>query len=846
MQIVKGILTPVLVMCITITGCGGSDGQQAREKNANQAPSITLIGPSSTSISLAESYSEQGAFGLDPEDGDISADIVIDSRQVIEGKVGSYKVYYNLKDSSDLPAAEVLRTVNVINATPQNSRPTIALTGPANMTLLLGDNYIEQGAIGADREDGDISNEVMINADNLNLSTVGVYQVRYNLFDSMGLAASEVIRTINVVAEQANQTPVISLVGLSAISLSQNTAYQELGATGLDQEDGDISSDIVIDSTALNTDEIGTYIVRYDLQDSQGLKAATVIRSVTVTDSNINVGQGYACNLAVYDYCEDKQLSVSVAPVNLNDGNKTAEFNWGLSSNGAAVKMGRFVNGDYWVAPANGESSVTITSMAGSGNISADADPVLESLGLLNGSRDYGNYSASENIALSLPVSYNRITSIVAVIQRNESESSPCGTGAIEGECADAYQVLTILDAPPADFGKDSLRPPISGTDKAITSMSAFDFSRLPARSELVGATSADFESVRRRWSHHIGIFGLLDENQRFYSEGGRAFRAHILVDDYSAGVAQTYNSALMTMFSDDNLFSEKRSALAAMLTYGLDYYAAMHGEGEPTRYYGSGAGQHLGHFLPAVFASSLLIDSSKATVLSGTSRKISDSANLGPHELDQVNTIGEVPVWGDQKSRGAREYWQNVFDGQCYNGAAGTCSSRFGSKAQRDPYGYIDGSASLPGYSYMGITLGVQRGMVAAMCVMPALSDIINYDPLIEFVDRIDSVGVHTSPDSCAPPDPREGAGCKPYNARGSDPAGWLGQSGCDYYTVTWGPDPQNPKQCIANNISPNSGQTGRFSALHGAVVGRVYTSKQVEDNWLALRGNSSTCRAN
>jgi len=441
-------------------------------------------------------------------------------------------------------------------------------------------------------------------------------------------------------------------------------------------------------------------------------------------------------------------------------------------------------------------------------------------------------------------MSFSGVTSIVSALQRDEPATFTCGTAAIEGECVDAYQVLTVLDNPPADFGKDSLRPPLNGTDKTITPLSAFDFSRLPSRPELTGASPAALDGIRRQWAHSIGIFSMWDVNQNWFSEGGRAFRAHILVHNYGAGLAKYFNNTLMTMFSDDNTFPQKRRALAAMLTYGLDNYAAMHGAGEPTRYYGSGAGQFLGNFFPSVFATSLLIDPSKATTLSGTPGRMSESANFGPQELDQVNIIGTVPVWGDAKSRGPREYWQNLFEGNCYNDATGECRSIFGSRAQRDPYGYIDGSASRPGWSYMGIGQGVQRGMVAAMCVMPELADIVNYDPLIEFIDRTASVGIHTMPDPCAPPDLREPSSCRPYAATGSDPNGWNAQAGCNYYTVTWGPDPSDTSKCITNNQSPNTGQTGRFSARHGESVGMVYHSEQVEANWAALRGNSATCR--
>lgn len=554
-----------------------------------------------------------------------------------------------------------------------------------------------------------------------------------------------------------------------------------------------------------------------------------------------SIGQGFDCDLNTYDYCQDDHIEVVVNPLsgNGNNGNDLpALFRWEFSSDQGLAIIGKFANGDYWVAPASGRTNVTIRSLTSNGKITADADPIMESLGLLDGSNNYGNYNSSENIIPTLPVSYSSATSLVAAVQRDEADSSECGTKQIVGECVDAYQVLTVLPEIPAGYGKNLLRPPVTGTSKELLSLGDFDFDRLPANENLMGTDAEGLEKIRVRWSHTLNIFSLLNSEIKGYSEGGRAYRPHILVDDYASGMARQYHDDLMVLFSADHSLAEMQHALAAVLVFGLDMYAAMHENGGVVRYYGSGAGQHTGKFLPPVIAAALLKDPAKAKVLSSVSTSTEPNNAVRPQEIEQINPGVNGPVWGDMPDNltdlQIGGYWGSMLKSQCFDGATGTCDPKIGKKTARDPYGYIDGPPNLPGTSYMSVTIGPLRAFVATMFLMPEVCEIINYQPVIEYVDRVHSTGIQTQPDNCAPPDPRESLSCDAYR-----------QKDCEYYglsntgTATWGPDPMNPEACITNG----SGQAGRFPAQQSADLNYGYASRQVEDNWAALRWDQPTC---
>ena len=533
-----------------------------------------------------------------------------------------------------------------------------------------------------------------------------------------------------------------------------------------------------------------------------------------------------SCDCGSIDHanpCTGKNIFVTVDATSINGKmSHDANFKWDFNSNGQEAYCGQFANGDYWVAPRNGKA-IQFTSITGNGPISVDLNPQMESTGILSEANDYGNYNKSENIMDFLPVSATGPASVVAAIQRDETISGKCGTAAIEGRCIDAYHVLTVLPDIPKNAGRDMIRPNITGKKKELLFLDDFDLSRLPRKDFLSGATEEMYETIRQRWTHNTEIFGFYSiNNKTYYSEGGRAFRAHILVDDYGSGMAAQWYADMMCMFSSDSI-RKKRKALAAMLAYGLDLYHGMYDSPpEILRAWGAGAGQHQGRFIPAVFMAALAKNPEFSGVLKTASSKIYSIKDTGPAELSQVQKGKRIPVWGDIMMGDAeiKAYWADLFESQCYDGAKGKCNPQNGSKTGRDPYGYIDGPAPLPGTSYMRISAGTQRALVASMLIMPEIGEIVNFRPLIDYVFRLDESGITSNNDPCAAPDSRESLNCRPWN-NGVD---------CRFYGITWGPDNKLPTDCIKNDI-------GRFSSQHGKPLQYAYTIPEVEKNWRIIR---------
>ena len=360
--------------------------------------------------------------------------------------------------------------------------------------------------------------------------------------------------------------------------------------------------------------------------------------------------------------CTGSEINVAVT----NSGN-AINFNWGFNSGGEDAYCGQFANGDYWVAPKPGNSLViTSITTSGGGGISADVNPKTESHGLLDGSNGYGSHTASENIIGSLPLTVtsgghmlpvrfdagtgiSSAASVVAAVQRAETDTYFCGTKQILGECAEAYNILTVLSAFPTNNGARLLRPNMSGETKDIVSLDDIEVQKLPTFNGFNGYDADQAASAVKRWSHHTEVFGLCTLEGKYYSEGGRAFRAHYVSQNYAAGVAQGWYNDMASLMSGENTAADQQKILASMLSYGLDIYKAVYNDdGDNYRYYCSGAGQFLGKFMPPVFLAALSTNSTYRETLKKESERVVGSG-YGPNELEQVKEgpDGQL-VWGD------------------------------------------------------------------------------------------------------------------------------------------------------------------------------------------------------
>ena len=75
--------------------------------------------------------------------------------------------------------------------------PVISLLGSDTVTIEVGDIYVDAGATAQDNNDGDLTSSIMT-VNNVINTTVGTYTVTYDVTDSSGNQATQVVRTVDV------------------------------------------------------------------------------------------------------------------------------------------------------------------------------------------------------------------------------------------------------------------------------------------------------------------------------------------------------------------------------------------------------------------------------------------------------------------------------------------------------------------------------------------------------------------------------------------------------------------------------------------------------------------------
>ncbi len=197
---------------------------------------------------------------------------VVTEGEVDATKLGTYELTYHADMELDLLGKKIpftasrTRTVTIVDT----QAPEILLETKEGAFTVPGEPYQEEGFSARDNYDGDLTAQVVRQeADG---------KVTYSVTDSAGNTA-QAVRDIYYYDPVA---PEISLLGMEKITISQGIDFVDPGCTALDNGDGDISSQVTLNSD-LNTDVPGTYTLTYSVTDSYG-NTASVTRQVTVKE----------------------------------------------------------------------------------------------------------------------------------------------------------------------------------------------------------------------------------------------------------------------------------------------------------------------------------------------------------------------------------------------------------------------------------------------------------------------------------------------------------------------------------------------------------------------------------
>ena len=188
---------------------------------------------------------------------------------------GEYKV--TLKATNVAGASDTSEDIIVIS---DAGAPVITLLGEPTINIVVGGTFTDPGATAEDDIDGDISDNIVVGGDAVDVNTAGTYVITYNVSDAAGNAATQRTRTVIVSAD--TEKPVIKLTGSATINLMVGGTYTEEGATAEDTVDGIITDNIVVGGDTVDVNTAGTYVITYNVSDAAGNEADEVTRTVIV------------------------------------------------------------------------------------------------------------------------------------------------------------------------------------------------------------------------------------------------------------------------------------------------------------------------------------------------------------------------------------------------------------------------------------------------------------------------------------------------------------------------------------------------------------------------------------
>ena len=245
----------------------------------NEAPVITA---KDITLNVGDKFNlaDLQIKATDNEDGDLTDKVAVKGT-VNTTKAGVYTITITVQDSKGAVTTKKV-TVTVKEKEVVNEKPTISAD---NVTITEGDSFDKSmlNIKAKDKEDGDLADKVEISGE-VNAMKAGTYTLTLTVKDSKGATATTKV-TITVKAKEAkNEAPVITANDVT-IKCGEKLSNTMFNAKANDTEDGDITKDLTIDTSKVNTNKVGTYNVYLAVKDSKGAKAEKTVK-VTVKSTN--------------------------------------------------------------------------------------------------------------------------------------------------------------------------------------------------------------------------------------------------------------------------------------------------------------------------------------------------------------------------------------------------------------------------------------------------------------------------------------------------------------------------------------------------------------------------------
>ncbi|MCD2207455.1 immunoglobulin-like domain-containing protein [Listeria booriae] len=219
----------------------------------------------------------------DLKDGNITSSVTIKENTVNTKVPGDYKVTYEVTNSvGETTTKTVIVTVL--------SKPVITAQ---DSTLLVGDVFNPlKDVTASDLKDGDITSSVKVKENTVDTSKPGEYKVTYEVTNSVGETTTKVV-TVTVFSQ-----PVI--VAQDTTLYVGDTFDILKGVSARDLKDGDITINVMVRESTVDTSKPGEYKVTYEVTNSVGETTTKTVKvtvlskpTIVAEDTRLYVGDSF-------------------------------------------------------------------------------------------------------------------------------------------------------------------------------------------------------------------------------------------------------------------------------------------------------------------------------------------------------------------------------------------------------------------------------------------------------------------------------------------------------------------------------------------------------------------------
>ena len=254
-----------------------------------------------------------GVTASDAEDGDLTKKIKV-KENTYKDQAGVYKVIYEVTDSNNQTTTREIK-VTVL----KNEKPVIN----ASDTEITINHEVKIKVTASDKEDGDLTAKIKVKENTVNNKALGTYKIVYEVTDSYNQTTTKEIKVL-VVKDQA---PVIKAEDRE---VTLNSNFKELdNVSANDKEDGDLTKKIQVVENTVNTKELGTYKVTYEVTDSAKNKTSKTIKVKVVEKVYTKKDGEFYLNDLAWDKSNEKYTISGYLKI-LNVNNNVSDIKYEL------------------------------------------------------------------------------------------------------------------------------------------------------------------------------------------------------------------------------------------------------------------------------------------------------------------------------------------------------------------------------------------------------------------------------------------------------------------------------------------------------------------------------------